>query len=41
MSDPRLKSKLLVQAGARLCSQRAVPAMVTRRGDPDAGAVYI
>ena len=41
MSDPRLKSKILVQAGTRLCSQRAIPAMVTRRGDPDAGAVYI
>jgi hypothetical protein len=41
MTDPRLKSKLLVQAGTRLCSQRALPAMVSRRGDPDAGAVYI
>ena len=41
MSDPRLKSKILVQAGTRLCSQRAIPAMVTRRGAPDAGPVYI
>jgi GMP synthase (glutamine-hydrolysing) len=41
MSEPRLKSNILIQAGVRLCSERAVPAMVVRRGDPDAGAVYI
>lgn len=41
MIPPRLKSKLLVQAGVRLCDGRGIPAMVVRRGDPDAGAVYV
>ncbi len=41
MDEPRLRSKLLVQAGVRLCSERGVAATVARRGDPDAGAVYV
>ena len=41
MTDPRLKARMLIQAGVRMCSGRGVPAMVVRRGDPDAGAVYI
>ena len=41
MTDPRLKSGMLIQAGVRMCSNRGVPAMVVRRGDPDGGAIYI
>ncbi len=41
MTLPRLKSGLLVKAGLRLCSRKGVPAAVVRRGDPDAGALYV
>ena len=41
MMPPRLKSRIQVQAAIRLCDQRGIPAMVVRRGDPDAGAVYV
>ena len=41
MIPPRLKSRIQVQAAIRLCDQRGIPAMVVRRGDPDAGAVYV
>ena len=37
----RLKSGLLVRAGARTCNARGVPAFVVRKGDEDAGAVYV
>jgi hypothetical protein len=39
--DSRLKTRLHVQALIRQCEGRAVPAMVVRRGDPDAGALLV
>jgi GMP synthase (glutamine-hydrolysing) len=41
MDDPRPKSRLLVQAIVRRCQSRGVPAFQTRRGDPDAGAIFL
>ncbi|WP_193186290.1 DUF1491 family protein [Nisaea sediminum] len=41
MSAPRLKSKLLVQAGLRQCMAMGIMATVVRSGDDDAGAVYL
>lgn len=42
MDDPpRLKTSLWVQAQLRLCDQAVIPFAVTRRGDPDAGAILI
>ncbi|HVI52470.1 MAG TPA: DUF1491 family protein [Candidatus Sulfotelmatobacter sp.] len=40
-SEPRLKAKLWVQAAICACASQAIPAMVARRGDPDAGAILI
>jgi hypothetical protein len=37
----RVKSSLWVQAQLRLCDRAAIPFVVMRRGDPDAGAVLI
>ncbi len=37
----RLKSELWVQAYIRTCQVNGVPAMLVRRGDADAGAIYI
>lgn len=41
MTEPRLKTRLRVQAAIRTCESRLVPAMVARKGDPDAGAVLV
>ena len=41
MTDRRLKSGMLIQAGVRMCSSRGVSATVVRRGDPDGGVIYI
>lgn len=41
MSEASLKSGLWVKAQIRLCDIRAMPAVVARRGDADAGAVYL
>jgi len=41
MSEARLKTRILVQAALRLCDQQAVPAVVARRGDEEAGTVLI
>jgi hypothetical protein len=41
VSEARLKTRLVVQAAVRLCSVRAVPVAVTRRGDPDAGTILV
>ena len=39
--SPRLKTSIWVQAQLRLCDQAVIPLVVTRRGDPDAGAILI
>ncbi len=39
--EARLKTKLVVQAAVRLCAQRAVPIIVARRGDEDAGTILV
>ena len=39
--EPRLKTRLVVQAAVRLCGLRAIPVAVTRRGDDDAGAILV
>lgn len=41
MTEARLKSQVVVQSAIRRASMRGIPATVARRGDPDAGAVYV
>ena len=38
---PRLKTELLVQAGIRYCESILVTAMLRRRGDSEAGAIFV
>lgn len=38
---PRVKTGLLVQAGIRLCEGKLITAMLRRRGDTDAGALFV
>ena len=37
----RIKSGIWVQAQLRLCDRDAIPFVVVRRGDPDAGSILI
>ena len=39
--EPRLKTKIQVMAAVRLCARHAIPIVVARRGDEDAGAILI
>ena len=39
--EPRLKAGLLVQALVRRCGVENLSAYVTRKGDPDSGAVLV
>jgi hypothetical protein len=39
--EARLKTRIVVQAAIRLCSQRAMPVAVTRHGDEDAGTIIV
>jgi GMP synthase (glutamine-hydrolysing) len=41
MIEARLKAGVIVQAAIRRASLRGVPATVVRKGDPDAGQVYV
>ena len=41
MAETRLKSGLWVAAYVRRCHASDAPAFVTRKGDPDAGAILI
>ena len=41
MDQARLKSKIIIDAIIRICSDRGLPATVVRLGDHDAGNIYI
>ena len=41
MDQARLKSKIIIDAIIRICSDRGLHATVVRLGDPDAGNIYI
>ena len=41
MEEPRVKASLWVSAQIRTCGLQALPAVVRRRGDPDAGSILI
>ncbi len=41
MSDPRLKTEIWVKAYVRRCNASGAAAFVTRKGDPDAGAILV
>lgn len=41
MEEPRLKTGLVVQAALRISSLQAIPMVVARRGDADAGTIII
>ena len=39
--EPRLKTRVQVMAAVRLCGAHAIPIVVARRGDEDAGAILL
>jgi hypothetical protein len=39
--EARLKSKLQVMAAVRLCAVHAIPIVIARRGDEDAGVILV
>jgi hypothetical protein len=39
--EPRLKTSFVVQAALRLSSQQAIPMVVARHGDDDAGTILV
>ena len=41
MTEKRVKTEILVQAGIRYAEQLLLTAMLRRRGDPDAGALLV
>ena len=41
MTEPRLKTDLWIRAQIRLCDISFIPAVIGRKGDPDAGQVII
>lgn len=41
MSEPKLKAKLFVHAAIRRCGLEAIPVVVARKGDEDAGTVLV
>lgn len=41
MSEPKLKAKLYVHAAIRRCGIEAIPVMVVRKGDEDAGTILV
>ena len=38
---PRLATRIWVQVQIRLCDQQSIPVAITRKGDPQAGAVVV
>ena len=41
MAEARIKAGIWISAQLRLCDQAFLPAVVRRKGDPDAGAILI
>jgi hypothetical protein len=41
MAEPSLKAGIWISAQVRLCDMQSLPAVVRRRGDPDAGSIII
>lgn len=41
MSEPKLKAKLYVHAAIRRCGIEAIPVVVARKGDEDAGTILV
>lgn len=41
MEEPRVKASVWISAQIRMCDLRALPAVVRRRGDADAGSILI
>ena len=41
MTEARLKTEIWIRAQLRLCDQALLPAVIRRKGDPDAGTVLI
>ena len=39
--EPRLKTRIQVMAAVRLCGRYAIPIVIARRGDEDAGTILI
>ncbi|HXY99765.1 MAG TPA: DUF1491 family protein [Stellaceae bacterium] len=39
--EPRLKTRIQVMAAVRQCAVRAIPIVIARRGDEDAGTILI
>ena len=41
MAEPALKAEIWIKAQIRICDINFLPAVVTRRGDSDAGAILL
>jgi len=41
MAEPLLRAGFWVKAQIKICYLNAIPVVVTKKGDPDAGAVFI
>lgn len=39
--EPRLKTKMQVMAAVRVCIRYAIPVVIARRGDEDAGTILL
>ena len=41
MAEAALKAEIWVKAQIKLCDRNVIPAVISRRGDPDAGTVLL
>jgi len=41
MTEPAIKANIWVKAQIRICDANFIPAVVARRGDPDAGSILL